>query len=204
MITKDMTGEDKKDFLEVLDAFKHVAEQDDQVLSPSMSMTSSVSPSPRTSKISMDALSQFGFDDLLDEDVGQPLPPTQFSQERVVTPRRPKLGADGPTPPTKSTMPFGLRPFMVKTKEEVDEHKPHQERQTDTSKEHKVDEAVDEEESNESDESSEDSILTEARQFASQGSKTIPSNWMKSAVKKINKGLKEKKKAEKEAKKRST
>ena len=93
---------------------------------------------------------------------------------------------------------------MVKAKKEVDEHKPHQERQADTSKEHKVDEAVDEEESNGSDESSEDSILTEARQFASQGSKTIPSNWMKSAVKKINKGLKEKKKAEKEAKKRST
>ena len=88
-----MTGEELRDFLEVLDAFKHVAEQDDQVLSPSMSMTPSVSPSPRTSMISMDALSQLGFDDLLHpEDDGQPLPPTQLSQERVVTPRRPKLG----------------------------------------------------------------------------------------------------------------
>ena len=84
-------------------------------------------------------MSQLGFDDLLHpEDVGQPLPPTQFSQERVGTPRRAKLGEEGTTPP-KSTMPFGQRPFMVKTKEEVDEHKPHQERQADTSKEHKVD-----------------------------------------------------------------
>ena len=189
-----MDFEEQRDFREVLDAFKHVAEQDDQVLSPSMSMTSSVSPSPRTSMISMDALSQLGFDDLLHpQDVGQPLPPTHFSQGRVGTPRRPKLGEEGTTPPFKSTMPFGQRPFMVKTKEEVDEHKPHQERQADTSKEHKVDEAVDEEESNESDESSEDSILTEARRFASQGSKTIPSKWMKSEIKKINKTLKEQK-----------
>ena len=75
-----MTWEEQRDFKEVLDAFKHVAEQDDQVLSPSMSMTSSLSPSPRTSMISMDALSQLGFDDLLDpEDVGQPPPPAQFS-----------------------------------------------------------------------------------------------------------------------------
>ena len=90
---------------------------------------------------------------------------------------------------------------MVKTKEAVDEHKPHQERQAGTSKEHKDDEAVDEEESNENDESSEDSILEEARQFASQGSKTIPAKWMKSEVKKINKDLKQQKKAENEAKK---
>ena len=138
--------------------------------------------------ISMDALSHLGFDDLLDpEDVGQPLPPAQFSQERVVTPRRPKSGEECTTPPFKSTMPFGQKPFLVKVKEEVDEHKPHQERQADTSKEHKDDEAVDEEESSESDESSEDSILEEARQFASQGSKAIPSKWMKSEVKKINK-----------------
>lgn len=201
-ISKDMTWEEQRDFKEVLDAFKHVAEQDDQVLSPCMSMTSSVSPSPRTSRISMDALSQLGFDDLLHpEDVGQPLPPTELSPERVVTPRRPKCGAEGITPSTKSTMPFGQRPFMVKTKEEVAEHKPHQERQAGTSKEHKDDEEVDEQESNESDESSEDSILTEARQFASQGSKTIPSKWMKSAVKKINKDIKKKKKADSEAQK---
>ena len=201
-IIKDMNGEELKDFLEVLDAFKHVAEQDDQVLSPSVSMTSSVSPSPRTPRMSMDALSQLGFDDLLHpEDVGQPLPPARFSQERVVTPRRPKLDEEGTTPPTKSTNPLGQRQCMVKTKEEVDEHKPHQKMQADTSKEHKVDEAIDEEEANESDESSEDSILTEARQFARQGSKAIPSKWMKSAVKKINKDIKKKKKAQKQAQK---
>ena len=57
---------EQRDFNEVIAVFKNFAEEDGQVLSPSMSMTSSVSPSPRTSKISMDALSQFGFDDLLD------------------------------------------------------------------------------------------------------------------------------------------
>ena len=205
-----MTVVEQRDFNEVIAVSKNFAEEDDQVLSPSMSITSSLSPlspmsppmSPMSPMISMDDLSQLGFDDLLDPgDVGPPLPPAQLSQERVVTPRRPKSGEEGATQPFKSTMPFGLRPFMVKTKEEVDEHKPHQQRQADTLKEHKDDEAVDEEESSESDESSEDSILTEARQFASQGSNTIPSKLMKSAVKKINKGLKEKKKAEREAKK---
>ena len=77
-----MTGEELKDFLEVLDAFRGVAEQDDLVLSPCMSLTSSVCSSPRTPMISMDALSQLGFDDLLHpEDVGQPLPPAFFLEK---------------------------------------------------------------------------------------------------------------------------
>ena len=194
-ITKSMTEKELSDFNEVLAVFKDFAEEDDQLVSPSMSVTSSVSPSPRTPRVSMHALSQLGFDDLLPpEDDGQPLPPAQHSQQRVVvTPRRLNSGEEGTTPPFKSTMPFGKR-FMVKTKEEVD-------RQAGTSKEHKDDEAGDDEESNESDVSSEDSILAEARQFASQGSKTIPSKWMKSEVKKINKDLKQQKKAESEAKK---
>ena len=116
-IIKDMNGEELKDFLELLDAFKHVAEQDDQVLSPSVSMTSSVSPSPRTPRMSMDALSQLGFDDLLHpEDVGQPLPPARYSQERVVTPRRLKLDEEGTTPPTKKHKSIGAEAMYGKDK----------------------------------------------------------------------------------------
>ena len=76
-----MTEKELSDFNEVLAVFKDFAEEDDQLVSPSMSVTSSVSPSPRTPRMSMHALSQLGFDDLLDpEDDGQPLPPAQHSQ----------------------------------------------------------------------------------------------------------------------------
>lgn len=173
ILISQLSHQEAKDFQAVLHAFSTSSEH---VLSPCISVTSSLSPSPRPT--SMDMLSQISFDDLLkDDETDHPSHPAGLTPAKLVTPRQRRTEAPCTTQSSNRTMscgvPFAQRQFGVK--KEIDED----DEQEMQSRSHSQDEGEEEEEN---DSSEDDSIWEEAKHFA-QTSQGMPTGWMKTQVK---------------------